>query len=108
MYVMGIRVVRMDGKDMSLWGGLLRWVCIFLAILPAGLGVLWVLIDDRRQGWQDKLVHTCVIYAWHAEEESFIISRFKRWLWGDRSSGFWRPQRRSGCASAGLPTSSTC
>ena len=85
MYIMGVRVVRMDGKHMSLWGGLVRWFCLLLAAIPFGLGLLWVIVDDRRQGWHDKLAHTCVIYAWRAEEDNFIISRIKRWLSGDRA-----------------------
>jgi uncharacterized RDD family membrane protein YckC len=85
MYIMGLRVVRTDGKHMTLWGSVVRWFGIFLSALPLGLGFLWVLIDDRRQGWHDKLAHTCVIYAWNAEEDNFIIARFKRWLWGERA-----------------------
>jgi uncharacterized RDD family membrane protein YckC len=85
MYVMGIRVVRADGKHMSLWGSIVRWFGLFLSAIPLGLGFLWVIIDDRRQGWHDKLAHTCVIYAWPAEEDNFIVARFKRWLGGDRA-----------------------
>ena len=83
MYILGVRVVRMDGKHMSLWGALVRWICLLLAAIPFGLGLLWVIIDDRRQGWHDKLAHTCVIYAWRAEEDNLIISRIRRWLSGD-------------------------
>lgn len=85
MYIMGLRVVRADGKHMTLWGSVVRWFGLFLSALPLGLGFLWVIVDDRRQGWHDKLAHTCVVYAWDAEEDNFIISRFKRWLWGDRA-----------------------
>jgi uncharacterized RDD family membrane protein YckC len=85
MYTMGLRVVRTDGKHMTLVGSILRWFGLFLSAIPLGLGFLWVVIDDRRQGWHDKLAHTCVIYAWPAEEDNFIIARFKRWLWGDRA-----------------------
>ena len=55
-----------------------------MAILPMGLGVLWVIVDDRRQGWHDKLAHTCVIYAWNAEQNVFLVNQVKRWLGGDR------------------------
>jgi uncharacterized RDD family membrane protein YckC len=85
MYIMGLRVVRADGKHMTLWGSIVRWFALFLSALPLALGFLWVLIDDRRQGWHDKLAHTYVIYAWNAEEDNFIVARFKRWLWGDRA-----------------------
>ena len=98
MYIMGIRVVRMDGKAISFLGGLLRWLCILLAMLPLGLGVLWVIVDDRRQGWHDKLVHTCVVYAWNAEQNVLLVNQVKRWLWGDRM------QRLLGRSRAGLAT----
>jgi uncharacterized RDD family membrane protein YckC len=26
------------------------------------LGYLWILVDDRRQGWHDKLARTLVVY----------------------------------------------
>lgn len=84
MYIMGIRVVRLDGKHMSLVGSIVRWFGLFVAMLPFGLGFLWVVIDDRRQGWHDKLAHTCVLYAWRAEEDEFVIGRVQRWLSGKR------------------------
>lgn len=84
MYVMGIRVVRLDGKHMSLVGSIVRWLGLFLSMLPLGLGFLWVLIDDRRQGWHDKLAHTCVIYAWRAGQDDFLVARMQRWLSGER------------------------
>jgi uncharacterized RDD family membrane protein YckC len=85
MYIMGLRVVSTSGKHMTLWSSIVRWFGLFLAAIPLGLGFVWVIIDDRRQGWHDKLARTCVVYAWDAEEDNFIISRFKRWLWGDRA-----------------------
>ena len=103
MYAMGIRVVRMDGKAMSFWGGLLRWACILLAILPMGLGVLWVVVDDRRQGWHDKLVHTCVIYAWNAEQNVFLVNQIKRWLGGDRMQRLLGRSNAALAAQAPLP-----
>ena len=89
MYAMGVRVVRMDGKAMSFIGGLWRWICVLLAILPLGIGVLWVIVDDRRQGWHDKLAHTCVIYAWNAEQNVFLVNQVKRWLSGIACSAYW-------------------
>jgi hypothetical protein len=82
MYIMGIRVVRLDGKHMTLVGATVRWLGLFLSMIPLGLGFLWVLIDDRRQGWHDKLAHTCVVYAWRAGQDDFIVARFQRWLSG--------------------------
>jgi uncharacterized RDD family membrane protein YckC len=83
-YVMGIRVVRLDGKHMSLGASILRWFGLFLSTVPLGLGFFWVLVDDRRQAWHDKLAHTCVVYAWQAGQDEFVVARIQRWLSGDR------------------------
>lgn len=84
MYVLGIRVVRLDGKHMTLLGSIGRWFGLILSMLPLGLGFLWVLFDDRRQGWHDKLAHTCVIYAWRAGQDDFMIARIQRLLSSER------------------------
>jgi uncharacterized RDD family membrane protein YckC len=68
-YVMGIRVVRLDGHRMNPLGGLLRLLGYALCIASFGIGFLWCLVDDRRMGWHDKLATTCVIYAWHARHD---------------------------------------
>jgi uncharacterized RDD family membrane protein YckC len=40
------------------------------------LGFLWILIDNRRQGWHDKMAGTCVIYNWPARpDENFLRKR---------------------------------
>ena len=84
MYILGIRVVRLDGKHMTLMSSIVRWLSLFLSMLPLGLGFLWVLIDDRRQAWHDKLAGTCVVYAWRAGQDDFLIARIQRWLSGER------------------------
>jgi uncharacterized RDD family membrane protein YckC len=37
-----------------------RFFCLIIAALPFCLGFLWVLVDDRRRGWHDKLARTVV------------------------------------------------
>jgi len=43
-----------------------QWIVRYLAYIPATLifflGIFWVAIDRRRQGWHDKLARTLVIY----------------------------------------------
>lgn len=84
MYIMGIRIVRIDGKHMTVLGSVLRWLALFVSMIPLGLGFLWVLIDDRRQAWHDKLAGTCVVYAWRAGQDDFLVARIGRWLSGER------------------------
>ena len=38
-----------------------RYLGYFIALLPFGLGILWVGLDQRKQGWHDKLAGTVVV-----------------------------------------------
>lgn len=38
-----------------------RYLGYFVSTIPLGLGLLWVAVDDRKQGWHDKLAGTVVI-----------------------------------------------
>ncbi len=79
-YVMGLRVVRVDGRPMSVAKGFLRQLGYFISLIPLGLGFFWVVVDDRRQGFHDRLVGTVVIYAWRARQDEFILDRLRRWF----------------------------
>jgi uncharacterized RDD family membrane protein YckC len=73
--VMGIKVVPLKGGRMSFTRSLLRYIGYFISALPIGLGFFWILIDDRRMGWHDRLAGTCVIYNWKARpEEVFLVN----------------------------------
>lgn len=37
----------------------------FVSIIPLCLGLIWVGIDRRKQGWHDKLTNTVVVYSEH-------------------------------------------
>ena len=49
------------GKKMSTGQAIVRYFAYILAVLPFGLGLIWVGIDKRKQGWHDKLAGTVVI-----------------------------------------------
>ena len=71
--LIGIRVVPLRGGKMSLWRSILRYAGYYLSGVTLGLGFLWILVDDRRLAWHDKLARTCVIYAWDARpDETFL------------------------------------
>jgi uncharacterized RDD family membrane protein YckC len=70
---MGLRVVTKDGRPPSGKRALMRMVGYVIATLPIYIGFLWVLIDDRRQGWHDKLARTFVIYDWEARYGGRLI-----------------------------------
>ena len=59
--LMRVKVVRWDGEEIGYGRAVLRWIGYFLALLPLGLGFLWVLFDSRRRGLHDILAGTCVI-----------------------------------------------
>lgn len=102
MYVMGLRVVRLDGRPMSLWRSILRWFGLIVSLIPMGLGFLWILFDDRRQGWMDKLAGTCVVYAWSAEQDEFFLAKFRRAI--QRGRRAWATVTGKPAAAVGDPT----
>lgn len=57
MALLGVRVVRTDGRPLGWFGAFVRG--LLLAFFP--IGSLWLLVDRRHQGVQDKVVRTLVI-----------------------------------------------
>lgn len=55
-----LRLVRSDGRPLTFLRALLRYVGLLLSELTV-MGVLYVLMDDRHQGWHDKLADSLVI-----------------------------------------------
>jgi len=73
MMLMGLRVVTTDGHYVSLGRSIRRLIGYAIAAIPFFLGFFWILVDDRRQGWHDKIAGTCVVYTWHARpDETFF------------------------------------
>jgi uncharacterized RDD family membrane protein YckC len=71
--IMGLRVVTIDGKRMGIRRAFIRTLGYTLSLAPLGLGFLWVLGEDRRRAWHDKIAHTYVLYVWDARyEENFL------------------------------------
>jgi uncharacterized RDD family membrane protein YckC len=82
---LGIRVVRIDGKPMGLVTAAVRYVGYVVSLATLGLGFFSMLMDDRRQGWHDKMARTCVIYTWDARTDEYFLWRVVRWVrhrWG--------------------------
>ena len=49
------------GNKLSLGQAIGRYFAYIPAMLPLGLGFIWVGIDKKKQGWHDKLAGTVVI-----------------------------------------------
>ncbi|MGH2502019.1 MAG: RDD family protein, partial [Ktedonobacterales bacterium] len=60
--LMGLRIELVNGQPLTIRYALLRYAGYWLSAIPLGLGFLWVLVDERRQTWHDKLAGTCVTY----------------------------------------------
>lgn len=74
-YVMGVRVVRMDGKRVTLFTAVRRLIGYAVSFFVLGLGFFWILASNQRQGWHDKIAGTYVIYAWEARENKRMSGR---------------------------------
>jgi len=58
--VMKLEIHRTDGGHMTYTRAFLRWVGYLVSLTFAGLGFLWIFIDERRRGWHDYLSGTWV------------------------------------------------
>jgi len=73
-YLIGIKIVAMDGSKLKLRHVVLRYAGYYLSGLALGSGFLWILVDDQRRAWHDRIANTCVIYAWDAHpDETFLV-----------------------------------
>ena len=51
------------GQALSLGQGIKRYVGYIISSLPLCLGLIWIGIDRKKQGWHDKLANTVVVRA---------------------------------------------
>jgi uncharacterized RDD family membrane protein YckC len=73
MMLMGLRVVDHHGGRLSFWQVILRIIGYFIFPGIFFLGFFWILGDDKREAWHDKLARTYVVYAWDARpDETFL------------------------------------
>lgn len=61
-YLMGLRIIRLNGKPVGFVRSLVRTLGNYLSFVLLGLGFIWIIFDRRRQALHDKLVGTLVIY----------------------------------------------
>jgi uncharacterized RDD family membrane protein YckC len=74
MILIGLRVVTTEGRRLTVWRAILRFIGYVIAALPFFLGFVWILVDNRRQGWHDKIAGTYVAYVWAAKpDERFLV-----------------------------------
>lgn len=59
------------GNKLSVWQAIGRYFAYIPAMLPLGLGLIWVGMDKKKQGWHDKLAGTVVIKSSQGEPVNF-------------------------------------
>ncbi|MFM7626298.1 MAG: RDD family protein [Gammaproteobacteria bacterium] len=69
--VVAARVVdAKTGKTISVGQAVGRYLGYIVAIIPFGLGLLWVVFDRKKQGWHDKMAGTVVVRPRREGEKS--------------------------------------
>lgn len=56
-----IRVQQLDGRNITPWQALLRFIMAIIAWLPLGLGFLWSLFDREQRTWHDRFSETVLV-----------------------------------------------
>lgn len=59
--ICGLKIVRLDGREMDWKIALVRCLAAFLSFVVAGLGFIWVAFDDECQSWHDKIAGTTIV-----------------------------------------------
>jgi uncharacterized RDD family membrane protein YckC len=86
--IVGLKVIRTDGTQLSVGRALLRYLGYIVSASLFSIGFLWAAFDPKRQGWHDKLAGTLVVYSeteFAATDKVILIpSDYDRkgWIWG--------------------------
>ena len=59
--VFGIRIISINGTQVSIKQITIRVIASFFSAIPLGLGYIWIAVDANRQAWHDKIAGTYVI-----------------------------------------------
>jgi uncharacterized RDD family membrane protein YckC len=61
--IMGLRVVREDGRPLGHRRAMLRWIGYLFSSAFLNLGFLWIIVDRKKQGWHDKMAGSLVVWS---------------------------------------------
>lgn len=70
MALLGLRVLRTDGRPIGLRIAFQRWALRLASIFALGLGFLPVLLNARRQAFHDRFSRTVVVHEWVPRREA--------------------------------------
>lgn len=74
-YIMGIKLISVDGGNVTIKQIVIRTMSSFLSAIPLGLGYFWIVFDTNRQAWHDKIAGTYVIKSNAIPTETIQLSR---------------------------------
>ena len=76
---LGVRVMRADGQRLKLSNAIWRQIGYYISFILY-LGFIWILFDNKRQGFHDKIAGTIVTYSWPEGRMrgTFVIERVQR------------------------------
>lgn len=73
---LSLRVVdAQTGDTLSVGQSIGRYLAYFVSMIPLGLGIIWVGIDARKQGWHDKLAKSVVVRAKTSATHPVVFNR---------------------------------
>lgn len=70
--LLGLQVVSIEGNQISFGTAFLRSVGYLVSSLIFCLGYIWIMFDNKKQGWHDKIAGTVVIIRENADQSSGI------------------------------------
>jgi uncharacterized RDD family membrane protein YckC len=60
--MLGLKVVdAKTGNTLRPSQAVIRYIGYYVATIPLGIGLIWVALDERKQGWHDKMAGTIVL-----------------------------------------------
>jgi uncharacterized RDD family membrane protein YckC/cytoskeletal protein CcmA (bactofilin family) len=59
--VCGLQLVRLDDRPVDWATAIVRALACFLSLVVVGLGFVWVVFDDEKQSWHDKIAGTVIV-----------------------------------------------
>ncbi|MEZ4515604.1 MAG: RDD family protein [Chloroflexota bacterium] len=77
--ILGLHVIQGGQATVPFKWAVVRALGYYVSGIPLGLGFFWILIDDERRGWHDRLAHTHVLYEWDARLGRRLWDRIRNW-----------------------------
>lgn len=65
--VLGLRIVRLDGRRVDWSVSAVRMLGSLVSLLPLGFGFFWVAWDDQFQSWHDRIAGTTIVKVDHTK-----------------------------------------